>query len=98
MKNPVKYKMKELVGWSLDQLQAHEQVPIIVECDDGEVETIIEEIILSWILLGNAQAISRYTLYDIPPFCWSHHHAQNPLGYIGQDTKRLFHGLQTSRV
>lgn len=45
-----RYKMADLIHWSLEQLRSHAQVPIIVECDDGEVETIIEEIILSWFL------------------------------------------------
>lgn len=42
--------MRQLVNMSLEELQNHPQVPIIIECDDGEVETIIEEIILSWFL------------------------------------------------
>lgn len=50
MSNIVKYHMSELINWTLEELRAHPQVPIIVECDDGEVETIIEEIILSWFL------------------------------------------------
>lgn len=48
MKDKVRLRMADLVGWTLDELEAHPQVPIIVECDDGETECIIEEIILSW--------------------------------------------------
>lgn len=45
-----RYKMRDLINWDLNRLMSHEQVPIMVECDDGEVETIIEEITLSWFL------------------------------------------------
>lgn len=50
MSKIIKYHMAELINWSLEDLRAHPQVPIVVICDDGEVETIIEEIILSWFL------------------------------------------------
>lgn len=46
----VHHKMRDLVEWSIDRLMDHDQVPIMLECDDGEVEVIIEEVILSWYL------------------------------------------------
>lgn len=50
MKPTVRYKMSDMVTWSLDELLNHEQQPIILECDDGEVEGVIEEFTLSWFL------------------------------------------------
>lgn len=51
MAKPYQYfAMRDLIHYSLEELRAIEQTPIIVQCDDGDVETIIEEIILSWFL------------------------------------------------
>lgn len=50
MKNYTTYLMKDLIHWTLPELMSHPQVPLIIQCDDGDVETIIEEVILSWFL------------------------------------------------
>lgn len=46
----IRLKLRDLVHYTYEQLWEIEQKPIIVECDNGEVETIREEIILSWFL------------------------------------------------
>lgn len=63
------YKMKDLVHWTLSELRAHEQVPIIVECEDGNVETIIEEVILSWFLW------EMHREWPLTPCLTTHHFA-----------------------
>lgn len=50
MRNAVRLRMRDLIHASLDELMAHPQVPIYLECDDGEELVIIEEVILSWFL------------------------------------------------
>lgn len=69
MNKTVRYKMRDLINFTLEQLEEHPQVPIIVECDDGEVETIREEIILSWFLW------QMHREYPNTPCSVKHHYA-----------------------
>lgn len=67
IKPTVTYKMRDMVHWSFDEMRSHPQQPIIVVCDDGEIEGIIEEFTLSWI----CWAFHRE--YPKTPHLLSHH-------------------------
>lgn len=67
MKPTVTYNMRDMVNWTLDELRAHPQVPIIVVCDDGEIEGIIEEFTISWFLW------EFHRRYPKTPHLLSHH-------------------------
>lgn len=50
MRNKVNYNMRDMVHWELDDFLEHDKVPIILHCDDGDIEGVIEEFTLSWFL------------------------------------------------